>query len=172
MNEAAGPPANHRSIFWICVLALFNAVSRGIPVHITAIGALHTPGRSQLIVARKDLIDSGQLASYADLKGKVYARPAPLGIATIAFEKALQLGVRGGEVEHKAVQSLGLGGLQDALAGSHLGSLLHPCMLLCAGTKPPQFEGSLSYRTIRFAVTLSLTVLCRAYPHAAPEITS
>ena len=25
MNDSAGPPANHRSIFWICVLALFNA---------------------------------------------------------------------------------------------------------------------------------------------------
>lgn len=72
--------------------ALFNAVGRGVPVYITAIGALHTPGRSQLIVARKDLIESGQLASYADLQGKVFARPAPLGIATIAFEKALQLG--------------------------------------------------------------------------------
>src|SRR4051812_10646496 len=72
--------------------ALFNAVGRGVPVYITAIGALHTPGRSQLIVARKDLVESGQLTSYADLKGKVYARPAPLGIATIAFEKALQLG--------------------------------------------------------------------------------
>jgi predicted MFS family arabinose efflux permease len=25
MSNSAGPPANHRSIFWICVLALFNA---------------------------------------------------------------------------------------------------------------------------------------------------
>ena len=25
MTQSAGPPANHRSIFWICVLALFNA---------------------------------------------------------------------------------------------------------------------------------------------------
>lgn len=72
--------------------ALFNAVGRGIPVYITAIGALHTPGRSQLVVARKDLAESGQLESYADLKGKVFARPAALGIATIAVEKALQLG--------------------------------------------------------------------------------
>ena len=55
--------------------ALFNAVGRGIPVYITAIGAMHTPGRSQLIVARKDLVESGQLSSYSDLKGTVFARP-------------------------------------------------------------------------------------------------
>jgi NitT/TauT family transport system substrate-binding protein len=72
--------------------ALLNAIGRGIPLRITAIGALHTPGRSQLIVARKDLVESGHLNTYADLKGKVFARPAALGIATIAFEKALQLG--------------------------------------------------------------------------------
>ncbi|HEX6511814.1 MAG TPA: ABC transporter substrate-binding protein [Chloroflexota bacterium] len=83
------------------VPGLFNAVGRGIPVHITAIGALHTPGRSQLIVARKDLADSGQLKSYADLKGKVFARPAALGIATIAIEKALQLGgLQSGDISY------------------------------------------------------------------------
>jgi ABC-type nitrate/sulfonate/bicarbonate transport system substrate-binding protein len=74
------------------VPALFNAVGRGLPLRITAIGALHTPGRSQLIVARKDLVESGELQSYADLKGKVVGRPTALGIATIAIEKALQRG--------------------------------------------------------------------------------
>jgi len=74
------------------VPALFNAVGRGLPLRITAIAAMHTPGRSQLIVARKDLVDSGQLKSYADLKGKTIARPTALGIATIAFEKALEQG--------------------------------------------------------------------------------
>jgi NitT/TauT family transport system substrate-binding protein len=74
------------------VPALFNAVGRGLPVRITAIAALHLPGRSQLIVARKDLVESGQLNSYADLRGKVIGRPTALGIATIAFEKALELG--------------------------------------------------------------------------------
>ncbi|HLH24719.1 MAG TPA: ABC transporter substrate-binding protein [Chloroflexota bacterium] len=74
------------------VPALFNAVGRGLPLRVTAIGALHTPGRSQLIVARKDLVESGQLKSYADLRGKVVGRPTALGIATIAIEKALELG--------------------------------------------------------------------------------
>jgi NitT/TauT family transport system substrate-binding protein len=74
------------------VPALFNAVGRGLPVRIAAVAALHTPGRSQLIVARKDLAESGQLQSYADLKGKVVARPTALGIATIAIEKALEQG--------------------------------------------------------------------------------
>jgi ABC-type nitrate/sulfonate/bicarbonate transport system substrate-binding protein len=74
------------------VPALFNAVGRGLPLRVTAIAALHTPGRSQLIVARKDLVESGHLQTYADLKGKVFSRPTALGIATIAAEKALQLG--------------------------------------------------------------------------------
>jgi ABC-type nitrate/sulfonate/bicarbonate transport system substrate-binding protein len=71
---------------------LVNAVGRGIPVRLVAVGAIHTPGRSQLIVARKDVADSGQLKTYADLKGKTIARPAQLGIVTIAVEKALQMG--------------------------------------------------------------------------------
>ncbi|HEY7061009.1 MAG TPA: ABC transporter substrate-binding protein [Chloroflexota bacterium] len=49
------------------VPALFNAVGRGLPLRVTAIGALHTPGRSQLIVVRKNLAESGELRSYADL---------------------------------------------------------------------------------------------------------
>lgn len=69
---------------------LVNAVGRGIPVRLAAIGAMHTPGRSQLIVARKDV--AGSLKTYADLKGKTIARPAALGIVTIAVEKALQMG--------------------------------------------------------------------------------
>ncbi|HLQ31624.1 MAG TPA: ABC transporter substrate-binding protein [Chloroflexota bacterium] len=71
---------------------LFNAFARGINVRIVATAALHAPGRSQLIVARKDLVESGQLKSYTDLKGKKIARAAALSIDTIAFEKGLGLG--------------------------------------------------------------------------------
>jgi NitT/TauT family transport system substrate-binding protein len=71
---------------------LVNAVGRGLPIRLVAIGAMHTPGRSQLMVARKDVMDSGQLKSNADLKGKVISRPAQLGIVTIAVEKAAQSG--------------------------------------------------------------------------------
>ncbi|HLH24718.1 MAG TPA: ABC transporter substrate-binding protein [Chloroflexota bacterium] len=74
------------------VPGLYNAVGRGLPLRVTAIAALYTPGRSQLIVARKDLAESGQLKSYADLRGKVVARPTALGSATIGIEKALELG--------------------------------------------------------------------------------
>jgi NitT/TauT family transport system substrate-binding protein len=74
------------------VPALFNAAGRGLPIRMTAIGTMHVPGRSQLFVARKDLVDSGQLDTYAGLKGKVIARPTPLGSVTIAIEKALEKG--------------------------------------------------------------------------------
>src|SRR5262249_28757952 len=63
------------------------------------------PGRSQLVVARKELVESGQLESYADLKGKVFARPAALGIATIAVEKALHLGgLEPSDINYLAIQ--------------------------------------------------------------------
>jgi ABC-type nitrate/sulfonate/bicarbonate transport system substrate-binding protein len=74
------------------VPALFNAAGRGLPIRMSAIGTMHVPGRSQLFVARKDLVDSGQLDSYTGLKGKVIARPTPLGSVTIAIEKALEKG--------------------------------------------------------------------------------
>jgi NitT/TauT family transport system substrate-binding protein len=74
------------------VPGLFNAVARGIALRIAATAAVHAPGRSQLIVARRDLLDSGELADYATLRGKTISRPATLGIATIAIDQALRLG--------------------------------------------------------------------------------
>src|SRR5215212_3422875 len=74
------------------VPGLFNAVARGIALRIAATAAVHAPGRSQLLVARRDLLDSGELADYAMLRGKTISRPATLGIATIAIDQALRLG--------------------------------------------------------------------------------
>jgi NitT/TauT family transport system substrate-binding protein len=79
------------------VPGLFNAVARGVDLKMVATAAVHAPGRSQLLVARRDLVESGQLQDYAALKGRTIGRPATLGIATMAIDKAL-----------------GLGGLQDA----------------------------------------------------------
>jgi NitT/TauT family transport system substrate-binding protein len=74
------------------VPGLFNAVARGIALRIAATAAVHAPGRSQLLVARRDLLDSGELGDYATLRGKTISRPATLGIATIAIDQALRLG--------------------------------------------------------------------------------
>ncbi|HLH23577.1 MAG TPA: ABC transporter substrate-binding protein [Chloroflexota bacterium] len=74
------------------VPGMFNAIARGIPLRMVATAAVHAPGRSQLIVARKDLLDSGQLADYASLRGKTISRPASFSIATLAIDKALKQG--------------------------------------------------------------------------------
>lgn len=74
------------------VPGLFNAVARGIALRIAATAAVHAPGRSQLLVARRDLLDSGELGDYPTLRGKTISRPATLGIATIAIDQALRLG--------------------------------------------------------------------------------
>src|SRR5579862_1292061 len=72
--------------------ALFNAFSRGIDLRIVAAAALHAPGRSQLVVARKDLVESGGLKTYADMKGKKISRAAAFSVDTMAMEKALNMG--------------------------------------------------------------------------------
>jgi NitT/TauT family transport system substrate-binding protein len=74
------------------VPGLFNAIARGINLRLVASAAVHAPGRSQLLVARRDLLDSGQLQDYAQLRGRTVARPAGLGIATLAIERAVKLG--------------------------------------------------------------------------------
>ena len=85
-------PASSTSAQGGFVPGLFNAVARGIALRIAATAAVHAPGRSQLLVARRDLLDSGELADYATLRGKTISRPATLGIATIAIDQALRLG--------------------------------------------------------------------------------
>jgi NitT/TauT family transport system substrate-binding protein len=72
--------------------ALFNAFSRGISLRVVAAAAIHAPGRSQLVVARKDLVENGGLKGYADLKGKKISRAAAFSVDTEAMEKALNMG--------------------------------------------------------------------------------
>jgi ABC-type nitrate/sulfonate/bicarbonate transport system substrate-binding protein len=108
------------------VPGLFNAIARGIPLRMVATSAVHAPGRSQLIVARRDLLDSGQLQDYAGLRGKTISRPSSFSIATLTIEKALRLGgVRDDEVEWVTL------GFPDAVAaltnkGIDLGYLSEP----------------------------------------------
>src|SRR5581483_1816391 len=108
------------------VPGLFNAIARGIPLRMVATAAVHAPGRSQLIVARRDLLDSGQLQGYAGLRGKTISRPASFSIATLAIDKALKAGgVRDDEVEWVTL------GFPDAVAalgnkGIDLGYLSEP----------------------------------------------
>jgi NitT/TauT family transport system substrate-binding protein len=72
---------------------LFNAVARDIKLRLVSFGAIHAPGRSSWLVARKDLVDSGQLKDYADLKGKTLATPGGITVTHFFFDRAR---IRGG----------------------------------------------------------------------------
>jgi NitT/TauT family transport system substrate-binding protein len=84
---------------------LFNAVLRGIPVRIVADLARAAPGtRFNCLFVRKDLLDSGAVRSFADLRGRVYAEPVPGNVMTYVLERELrQAGVRPDELRYVVV---------------------------------------------------------------------
>jgi NitT/TauT family transport system substrate-binding protein len=72
---------------------LFNAVKRGINIKITADKGSSPPGYAYMpLLVRKDLIDSGQVKSFADLKGLKIAEAAPGGSPGATLNAALQKG--------------------------------------------------------------------------------
>ena len=55
---------------------LFNAIERGVDIKITGpVSRQEADLSSNVILVRKDLIDSGAVRTYADLKGRVFAAP-------------------------------------------------------------------------------------------------
>lgn len=81
--------------------ALFNAVGRGIRLRIVADQHTAFPGRSAIaLMVRKDLIDSGQVKSLGDLKGRTISLNARRATIELAFEKALRaVGLASGDVK-------------------------------------------------------------------------
>jgi ABC-type nitrate/sulfonate/bicarbonate transport system substrate-binding protein len=71
------------------VPGIFNAAARGTGLRIVAAGSIHSFGHSTALVVRKALMDSGQMKSYADLKGKNVASSSSVSIFTIALDRAL-----------------------------------------------------------------------------------
>lgn len=72
---------------------LFNAIQRGVPIKIVADRCLLSPGRANLgLLVRKDLIDSGRIRDFADLKGKNIAINSKGTGTEIQLERALALG--------------------------------------------------------------------------------
>lgn len=73
--------------------ALFNAVERGIRMKIVADQNTAFPGRaSAALMVRKDLIDSGQVKTLADLKGRTVALAARRATMELDLLKALKQG--------------------------------------------------------------------------------
>jgi len=75
--------------------ALFNAFQRGVPLRVVAAGSYTIA----TIIARKTLVEGGQIKTFADLKGKSFALPSPVSPHHIWFEKgAARAGIRPDEV--------------------------------------------------------------------------
>ena len=72
----------------------YNANERQIPLKFVADKARNAPDLSfQSIVVRKALIDSGEFKSFADLKGRKFAIPAPASVGEQSIlNEALKLG--------------------------------------------------------------------------------
>lgn len=74
------------------VPGIFNAAARGTGLRIVAASSVHAPGHSTKVMVRNALIDSGQIKTYADLKGKNIASSSSVSIFTIALDRALHQG--------------------------------------------------------------------------------
>src|SRR5215204_5962393 len=79
---------------------LFNAIQRGIAVRIVADRARAAPGtRFNCLMVRKELIDSGAVRGFTDLRGRVYAEPVPGNVMGYVLDQQLrQAGLRSDDV--------------------------------------------------------------------------
>jgi NitT/TauT family transport system substrate-binding protein len=98
---------------------LFNAMARDVGLVVVSGAGQFTAGHgSSVVVARKDLVDSGQIRDYADLRGRTLATSGEGNVTTIAIDKALE---RGGLTRDDAtVTSMGFADMLSAFAGRSL----------------------------------------------------
>jgi ABC-type nitrate/sulfonate/bicarbonate transport system substrate-binding protein len=70
---------------------LFNAILRGVNVRIVADRARAVPGvRNQCVAVRKSVLDSGQIRSFADFRGRVFSENVPAVLTTSIIERELK----------------------------------------------------------------------------------
>jgi NitT/TauT family transport system substrate-binding protein len=98
---------------------LFNAMARDVGLVIVSGAGQFTAGHgSSVVMARKDLADSGQIRDYADLRGRTIATSGEGNVTTVAIGKALE---RGGLTRDDAnVVSMGFADMLGAFAGGSL----------------------------------------------------
>ncbi len=97
--------------------ALLNTIQRGVDLRIVAALAASEPqANGAFLVVRKDLIDSGRIRSYADMKGLNISIPAPASSAEYVVAGAMEAG-----------------GL--ALSDAHLVVLTFPAMVTALATQ-------------------------------------
>jgi NitT/TauT family transport system substrate-binding protein len=72
---------------------LFNAIARDVGLRIVGPLARHEPGNSAVyIMVRKDLVESGQVREYADLRGRTVAIAAKASVTEYAAHLVAQRG--------------------------------------------------------------------------------
>src|SRR5262249_35632419 len=70
---------------------LFNAILRGVNLRIVADRSRAAPGtRNQCLMARKSLLDSGAVRSFADWRGRIFAENVPGVLTTSLIDRELQ----------------------------------------------------------------------------------
>lgn len=70
---------------------LFNAILRGVGLRIVADRSRAVPGvRNQCVAVRKSLLDSGQVRSFADFRGRVFAENVPAVLTTSIIDRELK----------------------------------------------------------------------------------
>jgi NitT/TauT family transport system substrate-binding protein len=70
---------------------LFNAILRGVDLKIVADRSRAAPGTSnQCLMARKSLLDSGAVHSFADWKGRIFSENVPGVLTTSLIDRKLQ----------------------------------------------------------------------------------
>jgi NitT/TauT family transport system substrate-binding protein len=81
--------------------ALFNALERGVHIRLVADQNTVFPGQASIaMLVRKDLFDSGQVKSVADLKGRTFALAARRATMELDLLKALrQAGLSAGDIK-------------------------------------------------------------------------
>jgi ABC-type nitrate/sulfonate/bicarbonate transport system substrate-binding protein len=70
---------------------LFNAILRGVSVRIVADRSRAVPNvRNQCVAVRKALLDSGQIRSFADFRGRVFSENVPAVLTTSIIDRELK----------------------------------------------------------------------------------
>lgn len=102
--------------------ALFNAVGRDVNIKIVADkGRTSKGGGYQGVVVRKDLWDSGQVRSYADLKGRKVAIPSVAGITPeVMLDKAMRERANGLRARDTDLVALNFPDMPAALANKSI----------------------------------------------------
>src|SRR4051812_7023314 len=154
--------------------ALFNAVARGLPMKIVADRATLGPGSGYtVLVVRSDLLQSGRVGDFADLRGLTIATVGGAGgLTELLAYKAAERG--GGRPEEIKIEYLGVFDPPGALANRSLDAAmaLEPTVsqIVSQGSGEVFRTGYEIYPDLTVAVLLYADAFLREKPEAARRL--